>query len=127
MSYQEDITTAVLACAPIAEIIGDRFWWDFADGSTGTPYLVAQTITVSGETDLGGDRSLGFPTVQFTAWGPLKSECISIIAAIRQIEGFQLPGTSKTSLVYNSEESTRDPQTRYFGEIIEYTAPHTLN
>lgn len=128
MSYQSDIFTAIQADAPLAALIGSRFFWDIADGSAAAPYLVASVVSGKGENDLSGVRNLTFPLVQMNAWGPGKAALIAIISALRTaIEGRNLPGSSNISLSYAGEHSSYDPDTKYFGEIIEFRASSNTN
>ena len=121
MSYQEDIVTAILADAPLTALIGTRIFADAADAKQPGSYLVYQTISVSGETLFDGTRDVKFPLVQFTAWAASKAAAIAITKALATaIEGRDLPGDSNASLSFSNEQSTRDPQTKLFGEIIEF-------
>lgn len=128
MSYQSDIFAAIQASAALTALIGQRFSWDVADGSTPTPYLVAQTISGSGETDLSGERNLAFPLVQFTAWSISKAEAIQVIATLKaELEGINLPGGSNVSLGYAGENSTYDRDTQFYGELIDYRISANTN
>lgn len=121
MSYQSDINDAIADNAPLTALIGTGFSWDIADPETSPPYLVAQTITGDGQTDFEGNREISFPLVQFTAWATRKASAIAIISALKTaIEGRDLPGDSNASLSYSSENSTRDPQTKLYGESVDY-------
>ncbi len=112
-------TTA--ASGELGGLIGDHVSWDIADGEVAAPYLVAQTVSGNGDTTHDGDRSLTFPLVQFTAWAKTKVGAIAIMSAFRrEIEGRELPGASKVSLTYGGEMSTRDPDTKLFGETRDY-------
>lgn len=129
MSWQSDITAAVTGSSALTTLIGDRFSWDVADGTqAAAPFLVAQVISADGETDFSGVRSLVFPLIQFTAWATSKEQAIGIIATLaREIEGRNLPGDNNVSLGYAGEQSTRDPQTKLYGEIIDYRASANSN
>ena len=128
MSYQSDIFAAIQADAPLAALIGSRFFWDIADGSVAAPYVVASVISANGETDFAGSRNLTFPLIQLTAWGPGKASLIAIISAIRTaIEGRNLPGSNNVSLGYAGENSTYDSDTKYYGELIEFRASSNTN
>jgi hypothetical protein len=127
MSYHTDIYDAILASAALAAVIGDRFSWDVADGDTLAPYLVGQTVSGNGQTCHDGSRELEFPLVQFTAWAPTKVEALNLMRVFQQeLEGIELPGASNTSLSYAGEQSTRDPQTKLFGEIRDYRISSTI-
>lgn len=127
MSYQSDIYAAIIASATLSEAIGGNFSWEVADGSTPAPYIVAQTISDDGGGDLAGDRSLTFPLVQFTCWAVSKEQAIDIMRTFKaEIEGRNLTGDSNPSLGYAGQQSTRDPQTKLFGEIREYKVSANL-
>ena len=121
MSWQSDIFDAIQGSSALTELIGDRFSWDIADGSTVTPYLVAQVVSGSGATDFSGDRSTVFPLVQFSVWATGKAAAIAIIATLKsELEGKNLPGANNVSLGYSGENSTYDRTTKLYGEIIDY-------
>lgn len=127
MSYQAEIRAAVLATAEITELAGDRFFWDIADASAVAPYIVAQTISDNGDTDLGGDRGITFPLIQFSFWAATKETALALYDAFRRnLEGIQLPGETSTALVFAGEHSSYDDVTRLFGHIAEYRAPTNL-
>jgi len=128
MSYQSDIFDAIGRSAVMQDLIGDRFCWDSADGSTLPPYLVAQTISGDGETLHDSSRDWSFPLIQITCWAKTKSEAIAVMAAFRrEFEGIDLPGPSQVSLSYSGEQSARDPETRLYGEFIDYRASTLTN
>ena len=121
MSYHTDITTAILASTALSAVIGDRFFWDVADGSAVAPFLIAQTISGNSDTTHDGDRSLLFDLIQITAWAKPKLAALSLAAVMKtELEGVTLPGTSGASLTYAGGQSTYDPETKLSGEIIEY-------
>jgi hypothetical protein len=121
MSYETDITAAILASDALAALIGDRFFWDVADGDTIAPYLVAQTVSGTSETSHDGDRSLTFPLVQVACWAKTKISALAVMAAFKaDIEGVDLAGDSSVSLTYANENSTHDPETGLFGILIDY-------
>ena len=128
MSYQSDINAAIADDAPLTALIGTGFSWDIADPETSPPYLIAQTISSDGTTDFDGNREVSFPLVQFTAWATGKASAIAIISALKTaIEGFDLPGDSNASLSYAGENSTRDPQTKLYGESVDYRVSCNTN
>lgn len=128
MSWQSDINDAIEASAPLAALIGDRFSWDIADGTTATPYLVAQVISSDGETDFDGNRDVAFPLIQFTAWSPSKAQAIAVMDTFGdELEGRNLPGDANISLGYAGEQSTYDRDTKFYGEIREYRASTNTN
>lgn len=121
MSYETDITAAILASESLAALIADRFCWDVADGDTIAPYIVAQTVSNTSETTHDGDRSLAFPLVQFSCWAKTKVSALAVMSAFKaDIEGIDLDGDSVASLIYVGENSTHDPETGLFGQIIDY-------
>lgn len=121
MSYQSDIYLAVIGDEYVSGLIGGRFFWDIADGSEAVPpYIVAQTISDSGETDYDGTRGLSFPLIQFSAWAKTKLAAVDIIDGLTlAIEGKTLLGDSGCSLSFSNRASTFDPSTRFFGEILD--------
>ena len=127
-SFQSDIFDAINDSVAISALIGERFFWDVADGGTPPPYLVAQVVSGDGITDHDGERPVSASLVQFTVWANGKAEAINVIATVKsELEGVALTGSSNTSLLYAGEQSTRDPDTRLFGEILELRAVHTPN
>lgn len=123
MSYQSEIYDAILASAPIAELIGDRFSWDIADPSTVAPYLVAQTIANSSNGDLQGVRDTSFPLIQITCWAISKSQAIEVMHRVEKaLEGMEIPGETGISMNFSNEHSSYDSETRLFGEIREFRA-----
>ena len=123
MSYETDIADAILGNGIIAGIIGDKFSWEFADGETVAPFIVAQVISTDGETTHDGDREISFPLIQFSCWGRTKVEAVSMRQALKSgIEGRTLPGLSETTLTFQGANSTRDEDTKLYGEIIDYQA-----
>lgn len=128
MSWQADIYAAVQASNALVALIGNRFSWDIADGSTVAPYLVAQAISGSGTTDHGGKRELSFPLIQITAWAATKAAAIAVIATVKnELEGINLPGPANVSLAYAGEQSTYDRESKLYGEIIEFRASCNTN
>ena len=123
MSYETDINDAVLSSPLLSDLIDDRFSWEFADGETVAPFIVAQTISTDGETTHDGAREISFPLIQFSCWGRTKIEAISMRDALkRDLEGITLPGSSETTLIFQASNSTRDQDTKLYGEIIDYLA-----
>ena len=121
MSYQSDIYTAIQASTALTALIGNRFFWDIADGTTAPPYIVAQTISTSGETDLSGGRAVSFPLVQFSCWARGKAEAIAIMSTFKtEMEGRNLPGTSNASLGFSGDQSSYDTATKLYGELYDY-------
>lgn len=128
MSYETDIANAILGSGTIAGIIGDKFSWEFADGETVAPFIVAQVINTNGETVHSGERDMSFPLIQLSCWGRTKAEAVSMRQALmRDIEGRTLPGLSETTLAFQGANSTRDEDTKLFGEIIDYLGSSYTN
>lgn len=127
MSYQGDITAAIEDDATLAAIIGDRVYADVAPSTAATPYVVFQTISGRGETTHDGNRNLGFPLIQFSAWAATKAQAINIGNAINTlVDGNTLSGDSEISFTYSNDYGTHDPETNLFGEIREYRASHII-
>ena len=128
MSYQSDIFEAIGRSSVMSDLIGDRFCWDEADGGTAPPYLVAQTVSGDGETLHDSSRDWSFPLIQITCWAKTKSEAIAVMSAFRsEFEGLDLHGASNVSLSYAGEQSTRDRETKLYGESIDYRASTLTN
>jgi hypothetical protein len=128
MSYQSDINDAISDSEILTDLIGDRFFWDVADDGASQPFIVAQTISTDGDTCHDGTRDWSFPLIQFSAWASTKVAAIGLASAIRgEIEGVTLPGNSKVSLSFSNQNSTRDQETKLYGEIIDYRASTITN
>jgi hypothetical protein len=128
MSYQSDIQDAIEASVILAGIIGPRFFWDVADEDAVAPFLVAQTISTDSETCHDGSRDWSFPLIQFSAWATTKVGAIDLAAAIKaELEGIDLPGDSQVSLNFAGENSTRDQETKLYGQLIDYRASTLTN
>lgn len=126
MSYEADIYAVVQATSALTTLIGTRFFWDIADGSAVAPYIVAQTISDSGETDHDGDRSISFPLIQFSCWAKTKVEALAVMAAFKTaMEGVTLAGSSATSLSFAGQNSSYDRDTKLYGQIHDYRAAIT--
>jgi hypothetical protein len=128
MSYEADIYGALIADEGIAILVGEKVFWDCADGDTSPPFIVLQTVSNTGETAFDGSRDNQFPLVQFAAWASTKAETIQLRNAIKSaIEGVELAGTSQTSLGYSNDLSTYDQQTKLFGHVIDYRVSTNTN
>ncbi len=128
MSYQSDIIAAIAASEPLVALVGDRVFWDVADGSAVAPYLVLQTISGDSETTHDGDRRVSMPLIQVTCWASGKITAIAVMQTWDdELAGREIAGASDVSLVYAGEQSTRDQDTKLFGEIREYRAIHHTN
>lgn len=128
MSIESDINDAILASDALTALIGTRFSWDIAEGSTVAPFLVAQTISTDSETTHDGDRSLSFPLIQFSCWAKTKAQAIAVMSAFKtDIEGVTLPGASETTLTYAGENSSYDSETKLFGHLVDYRAAAFTN
>lgn len=127
MSWQGDIYAAAIAAEDLAAVIGDRFYWDIADGSAAAPYIVAQELSDAGTGDLSGVRTLALTLIQLSCWATTKAGALQLAALVKaNLEGQDLPGDSNTSLSYQGTNSTFDPETGLFGQIIDYRASSTI-
>jgi len=122
MSWQSDIKDAMLSDAALVAIIGNRLSMDQANGDKAIdPYIVIQAISETGETSHDGTREVSFPLVQFSCWASGKAAAIALASALKTaIEGKNLPGSSNASLSFSNQRSSRDQQTKLFGEQIDY-------
>lgn len=121
MSYQSDIYDAIIANGPVSAIVGTKVFADVAPGNATPPFIVYQTISEAGTTAWDGDRLVSFPLVQFSCWSAGKASAIALASALKTaIEGRDLPGSSNASLSFSNQTSTRDQQTKLFGEQIDY-------
>jgi len=128
MSWQSDISSAILGDAALSAVIGGNLFADEAAGSAQAPYIVYQQISDSGETALDGSRTVTFPLVQFSCWASTKSGAIDLVSKLRTaIEGRNLDGDSNVSLGFSNSISTRDQQTKLFGELIDYRVSCNTN
>jgi hypothetical protein len=127
MSYEADIYHAIRACTDLWRTISGRFSWDIADSNTEPPYIVAQQVSDSGDTNHNGSRGVSFPTVQFSIWATGKAEASRIADLFaKSMEGRYLPGPSNCALTFDSRTSTYDTDARLFGTILRYRAHITL-
>ena len=123
MSYQEDIYT-VLSGA-LYSSVGDRIFPDVADGSAAAPYVVYQTISTSGTTTHDGTRDVEFPNIQFSCWAKTKSAAVALGSLLNQtLDGQTLAGNSAVAFTFSNASSSYDPESKLYGEVLEYQA-HT--
>jgi hypothetical protein len=128
MTYEADIYNLLVANSGIIALVGDRVYWDVADGDAVAPFIVLQTVSTQGETAFDGSRDDSFPLVQFSAWAPTKLDAVALRQAIRAAaEGLEIEGDSKSSLGFSNSISSYDTQTKLFGEIIDYRVSTTTN
>jgi len=128
MSYQSDIYTALKANGPLAALVGTAIFPDVADGTVAPPYLVYQVISTDGETTHDGNRNLEFPLIQFSCWAVTKAAAITLAAAVNTVlDGKKLAGTSAVTFQFSNQYGTYDPETKLFGEILEYRAAANKN
>jgi hypothetical protein len=128
MTCEPDITTAVLASAPLAALIGTRFFWDLADAKTRAPYLVAQTVSEDGETPHDGQRGTAYATIQFSAWATTRQSSNAIAETLRAaVEGVTLPGVTKCVLTFSNRNHNYDTTTRLFGTVLDLRANYQIN
>lgn len=127
MSYQSDMYSALVAAAGITAIVGTRIYADVADGTTTAPYLVYQVISTGGETTHDGVREIEFPVIQFSCWATGKAAAIALASAVNAVlDGKTLAGSSGISFQFSNQFGTYEPDTKLYGEIIEYqTATNT--
>lgn len=128
MSYQSDIFTALSTAAGVTALADTRIFPDVADGSAVAPYVVYQTIATSGETTHDGLRNLEFPLVQFNCWATTKAGAIALASAVNAVlDGNTLAGSSGVTFQFSNQFGQYEPDTKLFGEIIEYRAATTTN
>lgn len=128
MSYQSDLYSALSGEASITAIVGSRIYADIADASATAPYLVYQVTSTSGETTHGGTRDVEFPSIQFSCWATGKASAIALASALNTfLDGATIAGSSDLSLVFSNQFGQYEPDTKLFGEIIEYQAATNTN
>jgi hypothetical protein len=128
MSYQSDTYTALTGNATIAGIVATRIFPEVADGSAAAPYIVYQTITTSGETTHDGVRNIEFPLIQFSCWATSKGGAIALASAVNTVlDGNTISGSSNVSFQFSNQIGIYDPDTKLFGEILEYRAATNTN
>jgi hypothetical protein len=121
MSWQSDMVTTILTDSAVCAIIGENVFADVAPGNTPAPFIVYQQISDNSGTTFDGVRSVAFPLVQFSCWATTKSGVIDLVSKLRTaIEGRNLTGDSNASLSFSNHISTRDQQTKLFGEMVDY-------
>ena len=128
MSYQSDTYTALAANGTIAGLVSTRIFPDVADGSAAAPYIVYQTISTGGETTHDRVRNLEFPLIQFNCWATSKAGAISLASAVNTVlDGKTLAGSSGVTFQFSNQFGQYEPDTKLFGEILEYRAATTTN
>ena len=128
MSYQSDTYQALVSSATISGMTGARIYADVADGNAAAPYLVYQVISTGGETTHDGDRSIEFPLIQFSCWAASKAQAIALASAVNALlDGNTLAGASGVSFQFSNQFGQYEPETKLFGEILEYRAATTTN
>jgi hypothetical protein len=126
MSYQSDIYTALTASGAVSALVGNRVFPDVADGSTPAPYIVFQTITTAGTTPHDGSRDVEFPIIQFSCWAKTKAAAVALGSALNgMIDGQTITGASDVSFTFSNASGNYDPESKLFGEVLEYQA-HTI-
>ena len=121
MSYQSDIYTALTGASAITALVSTRIYADVADGSATAPYLVYQFISAGGETTHDGERDTEFPLAQINCWASGKAAAITLADAVRTLlEGNTIAGDSASSFQHSNRFGTYEPDTKLFGEILEY-------
>jgi len=128
MSYQSDIKTAFTAAATITALVGTRVYSDIAPGEAAAPFIVFQTIATSGTTTHDGDRNLDFPLIQFSCWASTKAAAVSIASAVNSLlDGNTIAGSSGITFRFSGQNSSYDPESRLFGEMVDFTGACAKN
>ena len=128
MSYQSDIKAAFTDSDDLTAIIGTRLYADVAPGTATAPYCVFQTIATGGTTTHDGDRSLEFPLIQFSCWATTKDGAIALASAVNDLlDGNTLAGSSGITFRFSGQNSNYDPESRLFGESIDFTGACQTN
>ena len=127
MSYQSDLVTALLADATVSGIVGTKIFGDVADEDP-APYLVYSVPSSTGETRHDGLRGLEFPTIQISCWATSKPAAIALAAAVMAVcDGQTISGSANLSLVFSNQVGQYDPETKLYGEIIDFTGATNPN
>ena len=120
MSWQSDITAAIKADSPVAALIGTKVFADVAPGNATAPFIVFQAISDGSATTYDGVRSVIFPLVQFSCWATTKAGAIDLVKKLSAaIEGQTIAGDSDLSFTFSNQVSSRDQQTKLFGELLD--------
>lgn len=128
MSYQSDIKSAFAAASTITALVGTRVYADVAPGEAAAPFIVYQTIATSGTTTHDGERNLEFPLIQFSCWAATKAEVIAIASAVNTLlDGNTISGSSGITFRFSGQNSSYDPESRLFGEMIDFTGACAKN
>ena len=128
MSYQSDIITALAAASSITNLVSTRVYADVADGSAAAPYITFQTISTSGEVTHDGVRNIEFPLIQFNCWATGKAGAIALASALNTLlDGNVIAGSSAVTFQFSNQFGQYDPDTKLFGEILEYRASTATN
>ena len=128
MSYQSNIYTALTGNGTIAGLVGTHVFPDIADGTVAPPYIIYQTISTSGETSHDGVRNIEFPLIQLTSWATTRAGAIVLASAVNSVlDGNTISGASVVSFQFSNQLGTYDPETKLFGEILEYRAATNTN
>lgn len=128
MSYQSNIYSALTGNGTIAGLVSTRIFPDVADGSAAAPFVVYQTITTGGETTHDGVRNIEFPLIQFSCWAISKANAIALASAVNAVlDGNTIAGSSTVSFQFSNQLGSYDPETKLFGEILEYRAATITN
>jgi len=120
MSWQADTVAAIKADSPVAAIIGTKIFADVAPSNATAPFIVFQSISDGSSTTHDGTRSVIFPLVQFSCWATTKGGVIDLVTRLSAaIEGQTLTGSSNVSFTFSNQSSSRDHQTKLFGELLD--------
>lgn len=128
MSYQSDLYSALVAESSITSLVSTRIYADVADSSASAPYIVYQVVATRGQTTHSGSREVEFPTIQFSCWADTKAAAIAIASALNAfLDGNTINGNSDLSMIFSNQLGNYDPETKLFGEILEYSAATKTN
>lgn len=121
MSWQSDLYDALIADGTVSGLVGTRVFPDVAPGNATVPYIVYQHISETGETPFSGGRGVTFPLVQISCWDDGKAGAVALASAVSgAVEGVNLPGSANASMGFVNQQSTRDQQTKLYGEQIDF-------
>ena len=126
--HQEDFQAALLADSGISAIVGTSVAADQIDGDITPPYIVWSNPSGTGETAHDGTRDDEFPDYRVACWAAGKSSALALAAAVvAALDGKTVAGGSNLSLAYTGQLGQYDPETKLFGEIIEFQGQANSN
>ena len=128
MSHQSDIYSALTNNGDVFALVDSRIYADVADGTAVPPYIVYQVISTRGTTTHDGDRNLEFPLYQFSCWAAGKAGAIALASAVNTaLDGITHGGSSNVTTTFSGQSGTYEPESKLFGEILEYQAATNKN